>query len=133
MPFRAIIPALALCALLAACTTDAPEPEPTGEGLYADYCAACHGADARGGPAIEGRRPPDLTRLAARHGGRYPAVYVMSTIDGYAREAIHGPMPIFGELIDSPVETWTDPDGIPTPTPRALMLLNAYLEGLQQT
>lgn len=29
----------------------ADQPQPTsGEGLYSDYCAACHGADANGGP-----------------------------------------------------------------------------------
>lgn len=122
---------LAALAALAAC--DTPAPEPSGAALFAEHCAGCHGADASGGPRVDGKRPPDLTRLAQRHGGRYPAVYVLSTIDGYARARTHGPMPEFGALIDSPVETWTDPDGILTPTPRALMLLGAYLEGLQKT
>ncbi|GKY88319.1 c-type cytochrome [Sinisalibacter aestuarii] len=106
------------------------EQEPmTGAGLYGAYCAGCHGNDARGGAEAGA---PDLTGLARRHGGAYPAVYVMSTIDGYAREATHGPMPIFGELIDAPVETWVDPEGVPTPTPVSLMLLNEYLQGQQE-
>lgn len=106
------------------------EQPTTGAGLYADYCASCHGDDARGNPDMV---PPaaDLTTLAERHGGRYPAVYVISTIDGYACDKTHGPMPIFGDLLDGPVETWTDPDGTPTPTPVTLMLLNEYLEGQQ--
>ncbi len=40
-------------------------------------------------------------------------------------------MPIFGDLIDTPVETWVDPDGTPTPTPVSLILLNEYLTGQQ--
>lgn len=120
-------------AALAACAFEREPPEPTGAQLYAGYCAGCHGDNAKGGAErVGGRLPPDLTTLARRHGGIYPAVYVMSTIDGYAREATHGPMPIFGELIDSPVETWTAPDGTLTPTPRALMLLSDYLDGLQE-
>lgn len=104
----------------------------TGAGLYGDYCASCHGADAKGAwYAADGTVTPDLTTLARRHGGRYPAVYVMSTIDGYARDETHGPMPIFGDLLDGPVETWVDPDGTPTPTPVSLMLLNEYLHGQQ--
>lgn len=111
-------------------TACAPEPQ-TGAGLYAAYCASCHGADARGGPDIE-PPAPDLTTLATRHGGTFPSVYVMSTIDGYARDATHGPMPIFGELLDGKVETWVDPEGVATPTPVSLMLLNEYLEGQQE-
>lgn len=114
---------------LAACT----EEPLTGAGLYSDYCASCHGADAAGGAVeVGGKLPPNLTTLSRRHGGTFPSVYVMSTIDGYAREATHGPMPIFGELIDSEIETWTDPEGVPTPTPVSLILLAAYLEGLQE-
>lgn len=120
--------ALGLAALgLAGC-----EQEPqTGSGLYAEYCASCHGVDARGGPEID-PPAPDLTTLSAKHGGVFPAAYVMSTIDGYARDATHGPMPIFGDLLDGEVETWVDPEGVPTPTPVSLMLLNEYLEGQQE-
>ena len=119
MKSRAI---LILMLALGAC---AQEPA-TGVGLYADYCAACHGVDAKG---VTG---PDLTALGRRHKGAYPAVYVMSTIDGYARDETHGPMPIFGELLEGEIETWTGPDGVPTPTPVSLILLNDYLEGLQE-
>lgn len=120
--------AAALALGLAACTP----PPATGAQLYGEYCAGCHGVDARGtGMKIDGHAPPDLTTLAARHGGAFPTEYVMSTIDGYARDETHGPMPIFGALLEDPVETWTDPDGTPTPTPRALIQLAAYIEGLQ--
>lgn len=107
------------------------EQPQTGAELYGKYCASCHGADARGGPDID-PPAPDLTILAKSHGGTYPAIYVMSTIDGYARDETHGPMPIFGELIDGRVETWVDPGGTPTPTPVSLILLNEYLQGQQE-
>lgn len=132
MKARAVAPVVALLAALGACTL--PEPDGSaGAGLYADYCAACHGADATGGAPVEGRVPPDLTTLARRHDGNFPSVYVMSTIDGYAREQTHGPMPPFGALLDSPTELWAGPDGQPTPTPQALVQLNDYLLSLQKS
>tara|TARA_R100000322_G_scaffold75912_9_gene47612 strand:+ start:6697 stop:7083 length:387 start_codon:yes stop_codon:yes gene_type:complete len=103
----------------------------SGADLYADYCAACHGPGGTGGVEVAGKSTPDLTQLAARNGGVFPMTYVMSTIDGYARDNTHGPMPRFGDLIDSPVVTWVDVDGTPTPTPQALVRLAQYLEGLQ--
>ncbi len=116
------------CLALAACSDEVT----TGAGLYADNCAACHGPDARGGTELfDGKLPPDLTTLAARNGS-FPTVYVMSTIDGYNRAATHGPMPIFGELLDGPTANWADPDGGVTPTPTALIQLAAYLESLQE-
>lgn len=126
MKAAAVSLASAMVLALAGCV----EEPTTGAGLYSEYCASCHGVDAKGGPNIE-PPAPDLTTLAKRHGGAYPAVYVMSTIDGYAREATHGPMPIFGELLEGEIETWVDPKGTPTPTPVALILLNEYLEGQQ--
>jgi mono/diheme cytochrome c family protein len=122
---QALIPGVAALVLVGC--VDEPM---TGAGLYSAYCASCHGVDARGDAEIGA---PDLGTLSKRHGGTYPAVYVMSTIDGYARDETHGPMPIFGDLIDAPVETWVDPDGTPTPTPVSLMLLNEYLAGQQES
>ena len=50
-----------------------------GKLLYFAYCAVCHAADARGGgPMAESLKipPPDLTRIALRHGGAYPDALV---------------------------------------------------------
>ena len=44
----------------------------TGSGLFTNYCASCHGVDARGdGPAAASLRvpPTDLTRLARANRG----------------------------------------------------------------
>ena len=56
---------------------------PSGEVMYKQYCAACHGADAKGhGPAAGSlkMRPPDLTTLANRHGGNFPYGYVSDVL-----------------------------------------------------
>lgn len=101
---------------------------------FADHCASCHGADARGdGPAAGGMNvpPPDLTLLSERNGGAFPLVEVMSQIDGYTR----GPsaMPEFGSLLleDTMVMVETSP-GVQTPTPERLVLMARYLETLQR-
>jgi len=112
--------------LASACTRQA---DLTGAQIFAENCAQCHGTDAKGGAMMNA---PDLTTLAARHGGEFPAEYVMSTIDGLSRENTHDAMPIFGKILEqSDMEVWTDPSGTPTPTPGALIRLAEYLEGVQ--
>ena len=73
----------------------------SGTELFARYCAACHGSEARGdGPvaASLNKRVPDLTRLALDSGGEFPAQKVRETIDGRAMVMAHGTrqMPVWG-------------------------------------
>jgi len=73
-----------------------------GADLYLRYCASCHGVSGTGdGPAAEAMRAPptDLTRLAQRNGGRFPAGEVARTIDGRFDYPSHGSgeMPVWGE------------------------------------
>lgn len=68
---------------------------------YRVYCASCHGEKADGhGPVAPALRiaPPDLTGLAARHGGEYPAAAVERSIDGREEIGAHGrrDMPVWG-------------------------------------
>lgn len=70
---------------------------------FTTYCSVCHGRDARGnGPvAKELKTPPaDLTGIAARAGGEFPAEEVFKTIEGLDMPAAHGTseMPIWGAL-----------------------------------
>jgi mono/diheme cytochrome c family protein len=75
-----------------------------GENLYNAYCASCHGADAKGdGPMAAWLKvpPADLTRIAARNGGRFPLERVDRIISG--QEALpsgHGTraMPVWGPV-----------------------------------
>ena len=72
--------------------------------LYKAYCASCHGTDGKGvGPMTEWLKiqSPDLTRIAAREGGRVPLARVQRIIAG--EENItrgHGSreMPVWGPV-----------------------------------
>jgi mono/diheme cytochrome c family protein len=70
--------------------------------LFRNYCAACHGASAKGdGPLAANmkKRPPDLTLLAKQNGGTYPADLVFKIIDGRRPVPGHGgpDMPAWGD------------------------------------
>ncbi len=72
-----------------------------GADLYQRYCASCHGLGARGdGPVAASLRtpPPDLTAIAARRGGSFPAGEIASWIDGRFEPGAHGTreMPVWG-------------------------------------
>jgi mono/diheme cytochrome c family protein len=52
---------------------------------FNQYCAACHGADARGmGPAARALEipPADLTLITVRYGGTFPETHVRETLRG---------------------------------------------------
>ncbi|RLA49241.1 MAG: cytochrome c [Gammaproteobacteria bacterium] len=78
------------------------EIEAAGERRYMDYCATCHGADAKGaGPyaTMLTKKPSDLTLLSKNNGGAFPFERVFETIDG--RDMIGGAhgsedMPVWG-------------------------------------
>ena len=76
---------------------------PSGEAMYKQFCAACHGAHAQGnGPAASSLRtqPPDLTTLAKRHGGKFPYDYVSSILRFGPGSSAHGSseMPTWGPI-----------------------------------
>ena len=78
----------------------------SGKQTYKQYCASCHGLDARGnGPAafVLKTPPPDLTTLAKRHGGKFPYDYVFDVLRFGTRMVSHGSsdMPIWGPIFGS--------------------------------
>ena len=73
----------------------------TGKELYQRLCAACHGDKGEGDGTVAAyfkMQPPDLTRLAMRHGGQFPADEVRRIVDGRDDSGPHGSrqMPIWG-------------------------------------
>jgi mono/diheme cytochrome c family protein len=73
----------------------------TGAQLFQRFCASCHGKSGDGnGPVAPffKLRPPDLTQLARRSGGQFPAEKVRQIIDGRQRSLPHGAreMPVWG-------------------------------------
>ena len=76
----------------------------TGAETYLFHCASCHGRRGKGDGAVASAlktRPPDLTTMARRRGGRFPRAEVTDFIFGRGRQVVaHGPadMPVWGPL-----------------------------------
>lgn len=79
----------------------------SGEQMFVQYCAVCHGKDAKGtGPAAKALKmpPADLTQLSARNGGKFPELRVYGAIHGDVEmPAAHGSkdMPVWGAVFQS--------------------------------
>ena len=80
----------------------------SGKEMFTQYCAPCHGIDGKGnGPAASAMKtaPTDLTQLAKKHDGKFPANSVASELkfgNGPGPGA-HGSadMPVWGPLFHS--------------------------------
>lgn len=79
-----------------------------GSDLFAFYCASCHGPAGKGdGPVASTlkARPADLTTIAKRTGGTFPAARVESQVTGTGTTLIlsHGTreMPVWGPIFQS--------------------------------
>lgn len=74
-----------------------------GQELYREYCAVCHGVDAKGsGPAADAlkKSPSDLTQLSRKNGGKFPTLAVQMNIKGSNGTVEHGTreMPMWGSI-----------------------------------
>ena len=105
-----------------------------GAQMFNEYCAACHGTDARGsGPAAAALKTPptNLTMLARNHNGKYPELHVMATIRGDANLTAHGSknMPVWGNIFREMAGS-----GIDAQVPEDIRIRNLtrYIETLQQ-
>jgi len=110
----------------------APVTSPSsGSEMYKSYCASCHGKDGKGdGPAAAALKaaPPDLTTLAKRNNGKYPAPRVASILRGQEQLVSHGDqeMPVWG-----PVFRRIDISSPSQIVDMRILNLNNYLESLQ--
>ena len=74
--------------------------------MFTQYCAPCHGLDGKGnGPAASAMKsqPTDLTQLARKHDGKFPANSVASALKfGSGSAGAHGSadMPVWGPLFN---------------------------------
>lgn len=130
---RFLIPATLV---LAACSMEQDVTDAEGKVFFIDNCAACHGADARGGgPLATGLspKPTDLTRLSANNGGVFPRDHALSIIDGYRRgNHFSDVMPAFGDAdLGDPITVEAD-DGSTTAIPAQLLALAEYLQTIQE-
>jgi len=111
--------------------TTAPATSPaSGEEMFKSYCASCHGKDGKGdGPAAAALKsaPADLTSLAKKNGGKYPADRVTSVLRGQASLASHGSqeMPVWGPVF------WKMSQGHEAVVQQRVVNLTRYIESLQ--
>ena len=77
----------------------------SGAELYKQNCPICHGNDGKGGGPPPASSPftesaPDLTTLAQRHDGNFPAAYVADVLRSGVKLRDHGPveMPVWGVI-----------------------------------
>jgi mono/diheme cytochrome c family protein len=133
---------LLMMAVLAACSAvpasaqspaaTAPESHISGKSVFTTYCASCHGESGRGNGAVAIflRRPPaDLTQIAIRNKGTFPAERVYQQIDGRQAVKPHGEsqMPVWGDAFS---KTATDADE--RAIREKITALVAYLESIQE-
>jgi mono/diheme cytochrome c family protein len=103
-----ILPGVVLMAACAAAAHPIDDTLPpaylrSGQQMFKQYCAVCHGSDAKGqGPlaALLKTPPPDLTTLAKRHLGKFPYDYVKSILEFGPGPTAHGTsdMPTWGPI-----------------------------------
>jgi mono/diheme cytochrome c family protein len=111
---RTFLPGFLLLAFAATGARAIPAPDdnrlpstyvPSGGQMFKQYCAACHGADAKGnGPVRAALKIPaaNLTTLAKRHGGKFPYEYVTGVLRFGPGLVSHGSadMPTWGPIFD---------------------------------
>ena len=82
-------------------------PSMSGGDIFRFYCASCHGREGKGdGPVASAlnRRPPDLTTIARRNGGRFPTDRVEGFVTGNREPTVaHGSadMPVWGPIFQA--------------------------------
>ncbi len=77
----------------------------SGRQTYQQYCASCHGENAKGGgPAASALKTPptDLTKLAKGNGGKFPYEYVSGVVRFGKPISAHGSsdMPVWGPIFN---------------------------------
>ena len=111
---RIFLPGFLLLAFTTASARGNPAPDnnqfpptyvPSGDLMFRQYCAACHGADAKGnGPVGAALKipAPNLTTLAKRHGGKFPYDYVTGVLRFGPGFPSHGSadMPTWGPIFE---------------------------------
>jgi len=134
--WRAVLVAWAMVVAVAATgaaggRSYAPAPldtSPDGAQLFRTYCASCHGSRATGdGPAAVAMKkpPPDLTLIASRNHGVFPAERVRQIVQGKG-PAAHGErtMPVWGDVFARKVAG--------PPSDALVDALVRYLDAVQQ-
>ena len=103
----------------------------SGEEMYVNYCAACHGRDGSGnGPAASAFKTPpsNLKVLTSKNDGKFPGSHVFQILqNGPGNATAHGStdMPVWGKVFQT--------IGDSAQTHQRLYNLTKYVESLQAT
>ncbi len=128
-------PLIAAAICLVGGAAGADDDAERGARLFAQNCAACHGAEAQGdGPmaAILNIAPPDLTQLSSANGGSLDRAAIARRIDGRDMLLAHGgPMPLFGAILEDDSAVVDDSAGNPVFTTRSVLDIVAWIETRQ--
>lgn len=106
-----------------------------GELEYQNYCAVCHGVDARGDGIMRKfltLPPTNLTQLAKKNGDKFPFLQVFRTIDGREEVSSHGTrtMPIWGARFRA--DAGGNDPGAKAQTAGRILSLVFYLQHIQE-
>jgi mono/diheme cytochrome c family protein len=102
----------------------------SGKQMFTNYCAPCHGTDARGrgpvAPALK-MQPADLTVLSKNNRGKFPDAHIVTVLENGANVPSHGSaeMPVWGPILAKM--------NVTNPQDRLLRIsnLSRYLDTLQ--
>jgi nucleotide-binding universal stress UspA family protein len=127
----AVLAALLLAPLSARAQEPTIKQTTPGAETFRTYCVTCHGSSARGdGPLAPSmkRKPANLTEIAKRNGGQFPADQVFRTIDGRQPVRGHGgpDMPEWGDAFIRSAEA-----GDQVRVKAVIQALVDYLESIQ--
>lgn len=129
---------MATCAALGLATAGMASAQDAdiGAGLYADYCAACHGTSGKGDGDMANLMTipsPNLTLLSQNNDGEFPMLKVIHVIDGRTGIRSHGgAMPVFGRVFASSEAGPDNPYGSVLEVRGRVLSLAMYLESIQQ-
>lgn len=127
--------AIMLAMVAAPVSAETPDPE-IGAELFMEFCAACHGEEARGDGLMHKVLtvpPPNLTQLSASNDGVFPVFRVVRQIDGRDPMLAHGgEMPLFGELFDFPDGAIAAETGQPIITAQSIVDIVGWLQTIQE-
>lgn len=84
-------------------TSMVPTSAASGQQMFNEYCAVCHGTDGKGkGPAAGAMKamPADLSHMSQANGGKFPDNKVFGAIRGDVDMPSHGSkdMPVWGSV-----------------------------------
>jgi mono/diheme cytochrome c family protein len=133
----ALAAAIAVFALAARAASDDGEGEdPIGLTEYEIACMSCHGLDGKGdGPKARtlSTMPADLTRIAERNGGKFPARAIYDMIDGRGVIPAHGKrdMPVWGDRYRQTGDPGEDPAAVDQRARALIDALVGYIASIQ--